>query len=139
MQRGLVLRRFSRCQNNPLRKWSSSKCQWSIKDRVSTQPQHPSFLAQSSLPPKPPYHPQPLFNHLPRFPFPLSTPTPPPPPPPEPPRSLPTLNPPSSNSPPPQPTLTSSPPSPSSYSPTQVTSPPSQFTSTTPSCPPPPN
>ena len=32
-----------------LAKWSSSKCQWSIKDPVSTQPQHPSFLAQSSL------------------------------------------------------------------------------------------
>ena len=109
-----------------LAKWSSSKCQWSIKDPVSTQPQHPSFLAQSSLPPKPPYHPQPLFNYLPRLPLSPLHPNPPPPPPPPPTTPFPPHSqPPSSNSPPPQPTSTSPPPSPSSCSPTQVTSPPS--------------
>ena len=65
-------------------KWSSSNCPWSIKDPVQyTQSQKNPFLSQSSQPPKPPYHPQPLFNHLPR-----------PPLPPRPPLFLPTPNPP---------------------------------------------
>ena len=66
-------------------KWSSSNCPWSIKDPVQyTQSQKNPFLSQNSQPPKPPYHPQPLFNHLPR----------PPLPPPRPPLFLRTPNPP---------------------------------------------